>query len=142
MYAVSAVLIALLLAAPAAPPQSPRELLAALMTADNASDLESVLALYADDAVLLPPGETEVRGKAAIRARYTKMFATTRMAVRFEIDEAADQGDVGFLRGRTIGKRVSTDGGRTEDLTGKFVMLLKRHGAGWAIGSLIWNLDR
>ena len=141
MLAIAAAWIALILAAPAAP-SSPRELLAALMKADNASDLEAVLALYADDAVLLPPNETEVRGKAAIRARYTKMFATTRMAVRFEIDDAADQGIVGFVRGRTIGKRVSTDGARTEDLTGKFVMLLKRGGEGWAIGSLIWNLDR
>ena len=141
MQTIAAACFALLLAAPA-PPQSPRALLATLMKADNASDLEGVLALYADDAVLLPPNETEVRGKTAIRARYTRMFATTRMEVRFEIDDAGENGGLGFLRGRTVGKRVSTDGARVEDLTGKFVMLLERGAGGWVIGSLIWNQDR
>lgn len=133
-------LISLLLAPPA--PQSPRELLASLMKADNASDLEAVMAMYAEDAVLLPPNEPSVSGKPDIRSRYTKMFATTRMNVRFEIDEDGTNGDLGFLRGRTIGRRVSTDGKRVEDLTGKFLMLLKRQGGGWQIKTLVWNADR
>jgi uncharacterized protein (TIGR02246 family) len=136
------IVFATAIAAPSAGPATPRDLLATLMRADNASDLEGVLGLYADDAVLLPPNEPVVTGKAAIRARYTKMFATTRMEVRFEVDDDAVGGSIGFLRGRTIGRRISTGGGRVEDLTGKFVMVLKRSGDGWAIASLIWNADR
>ena len=127
----------------AAAPQSPRELLAALMKADNAGDLAAVIALYAADAVLLPPNEATVRGKDAIRARYARMFATTRMTVRFEIDDDGVDGSTGFIRGRTIGTRAPTDGARVEDLTGKFVMLLARDSGGaWTIRSLIWNADR
>lgn len=125
-----------------APFQSARELLTALMRADNASDLEAVMAAYADDAVLLPPNEPAVHGKDAIRARYIRMFATTRMNVRFEIDDDCMQHRIGFVRGHTMGRRVSTNGARVEDLTGKFVMVLSRRGGGWKISSLIWNADR
>lgn len=120
---------------------TPRELLKTLERADNASDLETVLALYADDAVLLPPGETSVRGKTAIRARYTGLFSRTRMDARFEIDDERTASDVGYIRGRTIGHRTATDG-RVEDLTGKFVMLLMRRDGRWRISSLIWNADK
>jgi uncharacterized protein (TIGR02246 family) len=120
---------------------TPRELLATLQRADNTNDLETVLALYADDAVLLPPGETTVRDKPAIRARYTSLFQRTRMAARFEIDEERTAGGVSYIRGRTIGRRTATDG-RVEDLTGKFVMLLRQDGGRWRITSLIWNTDK
>src|SRR6185295_17089460 len=98
---------------------SPRELLTTLMNADTAGDLEAVMALYADDAVLLPPNEVAVNGKAAIRSRYTRLFASTRMDARFEVDADRVDGALGFIRGRMIGRRVSTDAKRVEDLTGK-----------------------
>lgn len=137
-------ILAWLVAAPAPPaaPQSPRELLATLMKADNAGDLEAVMAIYADDAVLLPPNEPAVIGKPAIRSRYTRLFANTRMDARFEVDADGVAGALGFVRGRMIGQRVSTDAKRVEDLTGKFVMLLKRDAEGWVISALIWNPDR
>ena len=99
------------------------------------------MAVYADDASLLPPNEMTVRGRAAIRARYKQLFARSRMEVRFEADEVGVNGGAGFIRGRTIGRRVSADG-RVEDLTGKFVMLLRNGAGGWVISALIWNADR
>ena len=53
-------------------------MLASLQTADNSGDLETVLFLYADDAILLPPNEASVSGKPAIRERYEALFAHTR----------------------------------------------------------------
>lgn len=121
---------------------SPRELLNLLMTADTAGDLEFVLRLYADDAVWLPPNEEMVRGKKAIRERYARSFATTRMTVRFEAEHEAADHDIGYIIGRTIGARSSNDGGTKEDLANKFVMLLKRQGNGWLISSLMWSPNR
>jgi len=123
-------------------PQSPRDLLQTLERADNANDLNTVIALYADDAVLLPPNERIVAGKDAIRSRYIDLFARTRMVARFEIDDERSGADHASIRGRVIGRRVAT-GGTVEDLTGKFVMLLARDAAGaWHISALIWNADR
>src|SRR5262245_18720159 len=118
-----------------------RAVLVALMKADNASDLEAVLSLYAEDAALLPPNEPIMRGKAAIRERYTRMFASTRMTVRVEPEDDGVSGDLAFLRGRTVGTRVSTDGQRSEDLANKFVMIFERRGGVWLIHSLTWNPD-
>lgn len=47
----------------------------------------TVLFLYADNAILLPPNEASVSGKPAIRKRYEALFARTRTAARFEVDE-------------------------------------------------------
>jgi len=58
-----------------------------LETADNSGDLETVLFLYDDDAILLPPNEATVSGKPAIGKRYEALFARTRTAARFEVDE-------------------------------------------------------
>ena len=121
---------------------TPTELLNALERADNASDLEGVLRLYGDDAVLLPPNEPLVTGKPAIRARYTQLFAKTRMELRFAPEDVQADSSLAVLRGRTIGKRVSNDGSKTEDLGNKFLMVLKRVGGDWRIAALMWNADR
>ena len=135
-------LLALTLAAAAAPDtSSPHAVLASLQRADNANDLETVVALYADDATLLPPEEARVDGKAAIRSRYTALFARTRMDARFEIDDEKAGDATGYIRGRMIGKRTAANGA-VEDLTGKFVMLFRKERGGWRIASLIWNADR
>ena len=121
---------------------TPTDVLNGLMRADNAGDLEGVLALYADDAVLLPPNEPLVSGRAAIRARYTRVFGTTRMEVRFEPDVVRMDGSLAYLRGHTIGKRVSVDGSKTEDLGNKFLMVFTRNRADWRIAALMWSPDR
>jgi ketosteroid isomerase-like protein len=137
---IAAAIVALVAAA-AADASSPRTVLAALQNADNLGDLETVLSLYAEDAMLLPPNEARVSGKAAIRRRYEGLFARTRMAARFEVDEERATGAYGYIRGRMIGKRTATDG-TVEDLAGKFVMLFRKGAKGWQIASLIWNTDK
>lgn len=136
-----AALVVALLTVPAADISSPRSVLASLETADNSGDLETVLFLYADDAILLPPNEAAVSGKPAIRRRYEALFARTRMAARFEVDEERAAGAYGYIRGRVIGQRTASDG-TVDDLTGKFVMLFRKESKGWQIASLIWNTDK
>jgi len=139
--AVIATLVVALLAVRPADFSSPRTVLASLESADNNGDLQTVLSLYADDAILLPPNEARVSGKSAIRKRYEGLFARTRMAARFEVDEERGAGAYGYIRGRMIGQRTASDG-TVEDLTGKFVMLFRKGATGWQIASLIWNTDK
>jgi len=53
-----------LLFAPGADIPSPRSVLASLQTADNSSDLETVLFLYAGDADSAPPERSQCLGQA------------------------------------------------------------------------------
>ena len=60
------------------------------------------------------------------------------MAARFEVHEERAAGAYGYIRGRMIGQRTTSDG-TVDDLTGTFVMLFRKESKGWQIASLIWN---
>lgn len=63
-----------------APPATPDAVVDAQLEAYNRRDLEGFLAFYADDAVLLKhPGEVTEAGKAQMRTRYERRFATPNL---------------------------------------------------------------
>ena len=53
----------------------------------NASDTDTVMTLYADDAVFLPQNSQPAVGREAVKAAYDHVFHTIRLNIRFEIDE-------------------------------------------------------
>ncbi|SDX36417.1 YybH family protein [Lysobacter enzymogenes] len=53
----------------------------------NASDVDSIMKLYADDAVFMPQGHLPVEGHEAVRAAYRGIFDAIKLDVRFAIDE-------------------------------------------------------
>src|SRR5262245_14011482 len=82
-----------------------------LIAADNARDLEAVLACYSDDVTWLPPGEPPVSGKDAVRARYGKLFAGYHLDFTIEIAEAHADGLGGSAWGTTHGALTPVGGG-------------------------------
>jgi uncharacterized protein (TIGR02246 family) len=71
------------LKAQAEPPTIPtwaQEQLAAWYKAFNAADAKGVAMLYAADAVLIPPGQAAVRGRAAIEAYHVSVHRDTKFA--------------------------------------------------------------
>src|SRR5437868_11095046 len=70
----------------------------------NASDVEDVVRLYTDDAVLLPPNAPSAVGIDAVRATYTGIFQTIDIDLTFEIAEViAVSPDWAFLRSSSQG---------------------------------------
>ena len=53
----------------------------------NASDVQGVVKLYTDDAVLLPPNAPSAVGIDAVRATYAGIFQTIHINLIFEIAE-------------------------------------------------------
>ena len=114
-----------------------------IVEADNAGALERVLAYYAPDAVLLPPGQPPVAGKAAIRPRYEAMFAAFAPAIVARVDEACASGSLAFVRGHNGGRLAARKGGGDQVLDDPYLMLLARSGDGaWRITHLIWHRNR
>ncbi len=72
-----------------------------IIAADNAGDLESVLALYTEDAILMPPDSPIVQGKAAIRERYRAGFEQFHMNLSMVSEETQVAGNWAFNRGVT-----------------------------------------
>jgi uncharacterized protein (TIGR02246 family) len=121
-------------------PSQVRDIALGIISADNARDLERVLAFYGDDAILMPPNEVPVQGKAAIKPRYEKMFASFLPEIVGEIEESQVTGDWAFVRGYNRGRLTPLAGGEARLLNDVYVMILKRTENGaWQIARLIWH---
>jgi len=106
-----------------------------------AGDADAMAALYAEDAVLSPPGAPMARGRAAIREFLAGDIAAAQAAgIKFNpgaSPEFAVSGDMGW-EWNTF---TVTDGsGATVD-TGKYVTVYQRKDGNWAIVRDIWNSD-
>ena len=125
-----------------------RRVVDGIIAADNAGDLDALMNYYADDAVLLPPSERPVRGVVAIRDRYERMFAESRLELRAFSRETRVAGDWAIDRGTITGRvfrKLEGDEELEEEtpirtVNDKYVMMLRRESdGGWRIVWLIWN---
>jgi uncharacterized protein (TIGR02246 family) len=68
-----------------------------------AGDVDAMLAFWADDAVIMVPGEESLRGKQAIRAFLERSTRVPGFKISWEPLEAkiAESGDMGYLIERT-----------------------------------------
>jgi len=117
-----------------------KTVLAEIIAADNAPDVERIVALYEDDALLLPPAGPAIAGKAAIKERYRQGFEKARLELTFHSEETQVAGAWAFDRGLTRGRNVWRDGKEPAKFEHKYLMILKRQPDGaWKIARLIWN---
>ncbi len=106
----------------------------------NAKDAALAASYYAEDAVLIPPGEPLVRGRAAIEA-YWKV-AIDSGGVRdasVETIDAKSSGDQGYEIGTYVLTANGPDGEALQD-HGRYIELLERGEDGrWYSTAGIWN---
>jgi uncharacterized protein (TIGR02246 family) len=110
-----------------------------------AADVQAVMALYAEDAVEMPPDLPMIKGRAAIEAYYKKDFAEmagkSMKISKFSIThlDAAMHGDAAHDVGTYT--QTLTGGPKPMTQTGKFAVLLKRQGGAWKVAYAIYNRD-
>jgi uncharacterized protein (TIGR02246 family) len=107
----------------------------------NAGDVDAVAALYADDAVLNPPGTPAARGHAAIHDALAKDIAGSSGG-GFTLNQGATSeigvsGDLGWEWNTFT---VTDKSGKTVD-TGKYVTVYQKKDGKWVIIRDIWNSD-
>ena len=120
------------------------------LAAYNAQDPVALARLYTEDGLLLPPGGSPVRGRAAIRSYWTK---SSRRGLTFDILQKDVCGEAGYFVGR-YAARESSQGefqranepltllrtARRQPENGNFVLCLKRGESGhWRISTDMWN---
>jgi uncharacterized protein (TIGR02246 family) len=116
-----------------------REAVERLVAADNRRDLAAVLAGYTEDVVWLPPGEEPLRGKAALRSRYERLFADFGVAMEIEVVEARCEGLNGWAWGRVRGTLTPVAEGETVRVDDSFLALARREGGTWRVSQLMWG---
>ncbi len=81
-----------------------RNILDRYESALNASDVDAVLALYAEDAVFMPTNAPTATGATAVRAAYEHVFGMIKLDIAFSIDEIEVGDNVAFATTGSKGK--------------------------------------
>ncbi len=109
--------------------------------AHQAGDVDGIVALYSDDAVISAPGAAPARGTAAMRAMFTKDMADMAAAGLSQTSgpspEFGVSGDLGYEWNTYT---VADKAGKTVD-TGKYTTVFARRNGKWVIIRDTWNSD-
>jgi uncharacterized protein (TIGR02246 family) len=111
----------------------------------NAKDAAKVASFYADDAVLMPPNQSIVKGRASIEADYKRAFEQGVTNLQVRPMEVVIAGTHAFEAGTTIvtvpGSQSSGAGSSITE-SGKYVVIYKKVGSDWKIAYDVWNSDQ
>jgi uncharacterized protein (TIGR02246 family) len=106
----------------------------------NDGDAKAVAALYAEDALLLPPGVSGVSGRAAILQYFTKDIAGSKTAgAVFALNPKTDVGVSGNMGWESGTYKVTVKGAVVE--TGKFLSVSRKKDGKWLYIRDTWNAD-
>lgn len=106
----------------------------------NGGDAKAVAALYAEDALLLPPGAPGARGRAAILDFFTKDIAGAKAAgVVFALNPKTDVGVTGNMGWESGTYKATVKGAVVE--TGKFLSVSRKKDGKWLYIRDTWNAD-
>lgn len=112
------------------------KLAAQFEAAFNAQDAKKVAALYAEDAVAMPPNRPMIKGRAAIEADLQRDFKAGVSQLQIRPMESAIMGD----RAYEAGTSTATVNGKP--ISGKYVVIYKRVGNDWKIAYDSYSADQ
>ncbi len=107
-----------------------------------AGDTDALLALFADDPVLMPWGQPAVSGKETIRSLYQAVFREYSFKSETKVMEIESSGDLGFFWCTYKMTATPKAGGSHLEEEGKSMFIVKRERGSWKIARLIDNSDR
>ena len=93
----------------------------------NASNTDALVALYAEDGVLMPPYTHSVVGKAAVREAYVAGSKVFALHVKFNIAEVVQMApDWAFVRTNSAGTMKINATGATSDEANQELFILRK----------------
>jgi uncharacterized protein (TIGR02246 family) len=115
---------------------------ARLLNAVNSSDVDAVLAVWAEDGVMMPPDKLPVSGRGAIEVHFRRLFSNARFRFQFTASEIEVVGDVASER-VTYAAEAWVDGASApRQDRGKGIHVYRRLSSGsWVLAVDIWNSD-
>ncbi len=147
IFAISAILLAACAAEgqQATATQVDAEAIMMLLTeydaAATAGNVDAVMALYADDAVSMPPDAPARTGKEEIRAAFVAVLEENTVQLTSQVDEVRVSGDLAFLRAAYDETVTPKAGGEPTQLHGKWLVILERQPDGsWKSWREMWSV--
>lgn len=110
------------------------------VAAYNAGDVDKIVALYAEDGIMMPPDSVSLKGHEAMKAYLATNIAQSKaggFGFALDADAAAVTGDLGWHSGAF---HVTDSKGATA-ATGKYVEIWQKTDGKWLMIRDIWNND-
>ncbi len=107
----------------------------------NRGDLAALVALYAEDALLLSPDSPAERGSEAVKSGYKELLDAGWKNLSLTSVELGSGGDLAYHVGK-FAYDVPTSSGESKQVTGKYVDIFKPHEDGTLkVHVTCFNLD-
>ncbi len=112
-----------------------------VLHASLSGDLEAMVSMFADDAVLMPPNDTSVYGKEEIRSWWEEYFSFFRITSSVESErDVSITGDQAFVRASfSVTIVPKQQGARILDDIRSLTVWRKESDDSWRITHQIWN---
>ncbi len=108
---------------------------AAIIAGINAKSADQATAPYADDGAIMPPGAPTMTGPDAIKGYWQAAIDGGLGDVVATITDVQVNGDIALTMGTLAGSMGD------QELSGKYVLYVRKGNAGWKVQRDIWNFD-
>lgn len=105
----------------------------------NNADVKDAVAVYADNAILMPDKLPTVKGRAALKAFYRRTFKKIKFHTRFTIDGISVFGDHAVVRTHHLKGSTLRINGVSKPDTDREIFVLKRINGQWKIWRYMFN---
>lgn len=103
------------------------------------TNLDNILSVYTDDAVVLPPGSPTAEGKDAIKTTYEGIFSNVVLDLKFNIDEIVLNGDYGFVRTTSSGTALNKATNESGPEENRELFVVQKVNGEWKIARYMFN---
>ncbi len=105
----------------------------------NASDVDAVIELYADDGVFMPSSAPTAVGIESVRASYEHVFTTIKLNIAFTVEEIVADGSIAFARTGSKGTVTVLADGTTAPEENRELFVFKKEDGVWKIARYMFN---
>ncbi len=105
----------------------------------NASDVDAVLELYADDGVFMPSSAPTAVGSEGVRAAYTYVFTLIKLNVAFTVEEIVGDGSIAFARTGSKGSVTILAEDMTVPEENRELFVFQKEDGVWKIARYMFN---
>jgi uncharacterized protein (TIGR02246 family) len=111
-------------------------------TALNHNDIDTILDLYGRDPVFMPQHARALVGRAAVRAGYEQVFASIKLAIRFDVHEVEEAGDWAWARTSSAGRTTLLSAGIEVNEGNNELFVFRRESGEWKIHRYLFSTNQ
>jgi uncharacterized protein (TIGR02246 family) len=110
------------------------------VAAINAGDVDTIMSLYADDAIRIPPNEPATVGREAILSRVQKVFDDFTLQERDVVEDIKVSGDLAVAHSVYTATAMPKAGGEPIKLNGNAIWIFRKQPDDeWKVIYSIWS---